>query len=267
MKKIFAVLMSLVLGGSLCACGNGVQTLGENTGKESSGSSVSEEQAVAGEIMKKQSTQEQSSKGQAVEGLQILNDSDHLANCYTKDGYYYLTKDATELEDGTWGTHLMYMDFATKQEVYLCSNAGCKHNTADCPSVFLMNEFPLYASGIFVYGHKLYVLSKESDNEGSVTQDLVVSSDDAAVETEAAKAVLYEMNLDGTNRQKVFTFNAGLTVEDVVLGDESGLYFVTKKLSNTMGEGNNSVTTSTDRKLVFWNKSTPKSGGYLFTEF
>ena len=52
--------------------------------------------------MKKQSTQEQSSKGQAVEGLQILNDSDHLANCYTKDGYYYLTKDATELEDGTW---------------------------------------------------------------------------------------------------------------------------------------------------------------------
>ena len=38
MKKIFAVLMSLVLGGSLCACGNGVQTLGENTGKESSGS-------------------------------------------------------------------------------------------------------------------------------------------------------------------------------------------------------------------------------------
>ena len=259
MKKIFAVLMSLVLGGSLCACGNGVQTLGENTGKESSGSSVSEEQAVAGGIMKKQSTQEQSSKGQAVEGLQILNDSDHLANCYTKDGYYYLTKDATELEDGTWGTHLMYMDFATKQEVYLCSNAGCKHNTADCPSVFLMNEFPLYASGIFVYGHKLYVLSKESDNEGSVTQDLVVSSDDAAVETEAAKAVLYEMNLDGTNRQKVFTFDAGLTVEDVVLGDESGLYFVTKKLSNTMGEGNNSVTTSTDRKLVFWNKSTQKA--------
>jgi len=111
MKKIFAVLMSLVLGGSLCACGNGVQTLGENTGKESSGSFVSEEQAVAGGIMKKQSTQEQSSKGQAVEGLQILNDSDHLANCYTKDGYYYLTKDATELEDGTWGTHLMYMDF------------------------------------------------------------------------------------------------------------------------------------------------------------
>lgn len=259
MKKIFAVLMSLVLGGSLCACGNGVQTLGENTGKESSGSSVSEEQVVAGGIMKKQSTQEQSSKGQAVEGLQILNDSDHLANCYTKDGYYYLTEDATELEDGTWGTHLMYMDFATKQEVYLCSNAGCKHNTADCPSVFLMNEFPLYASGIFVYGDKLYVLSKESDNEGSVTQDLVVSSDDAAVETEAAKAVLYEMNLDGTNRQKVFTFDVGLTVEDVVLGDESGLYFVTKKLSNTMGEGNNSVTTSTDRKLVFWNKSTQKA--------
>lgn len=53
--------------------------------------------------------------------------------------------------------------------------------------MFLMNEFPLYASGIFVYGDKLYVLSKESDNEGSVTQDLVVSSDDAAVEDGSCK--------------------------------------------------------------------------------
>ena len=109
MKKIFAVLMSLVLGGSLCACGNGVQTLGENTGKESSGSSASEEQATGGETMKWQSAKEQSSEGESVDGLQILNDSDHLASCYTKDGYYYLTEDATELEDGTWGTHLMYM--------------------------------------------------------------------------------------------------------------------------------------------------------------
>lgn len=187
-----------------------------------------------------------------------MNDSDHLANCYTKDGYYYLTKDATELEDGTWGTHLMYMDFATKQEVYLCSNAGCKHNTADCPSVFLMNEFPLYASGIFVYGDKLYVLSKESDNEGSVTQDLVVSSDDAAVETEAAKAVLYEMNLDGTNRQKVFTFDAGLTVEDVVLGDESGLYFVTKKLSIRWEKGITASQRQPTENLCFGTKAHKK---------
>ena len=253
MKKIFAVLMSLVLGGSLCACGNGVQILGGNAGKEGNGGSASEEQAAG------QSTKEPSTGEQSIGDLQLLNDSDHLANCYTKDGYYYLTEDSTELADGTWGMHLMYMDFTTKQEVYLCSNAGCKHNTADCPSVFLMDEFPLYSCGIFVYGDKLYVLSKESDSEGSVTQDLMVSSDDTVVETEAAKAALYEMNLDGTNRQKVFTFDEGLAVEDVVLGDDTGLYFVTKKLSNTMGEGNNSVTTSTDRKLVFWNKSTKKA--------
>ncbi len=43
MKKIFAVLMSVVLGGSLYACGTGVQTPGGNTGKESSGSSASED--------------------------------------------------------------------------------------------------------------------------------------------------------------------------------------------------------------------------------
>lgn len=63
MKKIFAVLMSLVLGGLLCACGNGVQTLGENTGKESSGSFVSEEQAVAGGIMKSSRPKNNHQKG------------------------------------------------------------------------------------------------------------------------------------------------------------------------------------------------------------
>lgn len=261
MKKIFAVLMSLVLGGSLCACGTEVQPLGGNTGKETSGSSASEKQATVGNPMKGQSakTKGRSQDGTFTGGLTLLNDSDHLANCYTEDGYYYLTEDPVELADGTWGTHLMYMDFATKQEVYLCSNTGCKHNTADCPSVFGMDEFPLYASGIFVYGDKVFVLSKESDNEGSVTQDFMIGPEGDVAETEAAKAVLYEMNLDGTDREKVFTFDAGLTVEDVVLGNDTGLYFVTKKLSSTMEAGNNSVTTSSDRKLIFWNKSSQKA--------
>ena len=124
MKKIFAVLMSLVLGGSLCACGNGVQILGGNAGKEGNGGSASEEQAAGGGTTAGQSTKEPSTGEQSIGDLQLLNDSDHLANCYTKDGYYYLTEDSTELADGTWGTHLMYMDFTTKQEVYLCSNAG-----------------------------------------------------------------------------------------------------------------------------------------------
>ena len=103
------------------------------------------------------------------------------------------------------------MDFATKQEIYLCSNTGCKHNTPDCPAVFVMDEFPICTSGIFSYGNKIYVLSKGMDNEGAVTQDFY-DPDGQLAETEASQAALYEMDTDGTNRHKVYSFDVGLTV-------------------------------------------------------
>ena len=40
--------------------------------------------------------------------------------CHTQEGYYYLEKETKELSDGSYGSHLMYMDFAALQEVYLC---------------------------------------------------------------------------------------------------------------------------------------------------
>lgn len=239
MKKILAMVMVFVLCCSLCACNASIQNDNE-----------AEENKVSQNDGQGNDESSDTDESQQIGGMKILNDSDNLASCYTNDGYYYLTEDVTKLKNGEYGTHLMYMDFATQQEIFLCSNTGCKHNTADCSAVFLMDEFPIMSSGVFVYKDKLFVLSKEIDNEGAVTQDVSTSFGNEI--TEATQAALYEMNFDGTNRHKVFTFDAGLMVEDIVLGSNDGLYFVTKKLSNTMGKDNNNITTSSDKKLVFW---------------
>ena len=241
MKKLFAMIMVLILCCSLCACNTNTKN---NDGTK--------ENEVLQNNIQGNGSNSDTDKSQQIEGLEILCDSNSLASCYTDEGYYYLTEKAAELKNGEYGTSLMYMDFATQQEIYLCSNTGCKHNTSDCSAVLLMDDFPILSSGIFVYKDKLYVLSKEIDNEGVVSQDWSISFGNEIIETEASRATLYQMNLDGTNRHKVYTFDAGLMVEDIVLGNEDGIYFVTKELSNTMGENNNNITTSSNKKLVFW---------------
>lgn len=202
-----------------------------------------------------------------IENMEILCDSKHLASCYTENGYYYLSEYAVELKNGTYGTHLMYMDFATKQEIYLCSNTGCKHDTEDCPAVFSMDKFPMYSTGIFVYDNKLFVLSKEMDDEGVVAQDLSIHMENEMMETEASQAILYQMNLDGTNRQKIYTFDPGIIVEDVVLGNQDGLYFVTKKLSSEMAKDTYSITTATDKKLLFLDVTSKKAKEVVSLDF
>lgn len=239
MKKILTMVMAFALCCALCACNAGIAD-----------SKETEEMNVLVD------TSQAEDKGQQMKDLKILNDSESLTGCYTADGYYYLTEQAEELKNGEYGIHLMYMDFAAQQELFLCSNTECKHDTAECSAVFLMDEFPIKSSGIFVYKDKLFVLSKEMDNEGAVTQDLSDNLRDETLEMEAVPAVLYEMNLDGTNRHKAYTFDEGLMVEDIVLGNDDGLYFVTKKLSDIMGEDNNYITAAFDKKFVFLDMDT-----------
>lgn len=244
MRKIADMVLIFILCCSFCACSTGTNY-----------NSATEKDNVLHKVKNEEPDNSGKSVNQQMAGLKILNDTETLASCYTDAGYYYLTEDVAELENGEYGAHLMCMDFATKQEIYLCSNTGCKHNTPDCPAVFVMDEFPICTSGIFAYGDKLYVLSKEMDNEGAVTQDFY-DPDGQLAEAEASQAVLYEMDTDGTNRHKVYSFDAGLTVEDTVLGNSEGLYFVTKKLSESTAEDSKSVTTSSGKTLLFWDADT-----------
>ena len=51
------------------------------------------------------------------------------------------------------------------------------------------------------------------DNDGSVSKGMItIGGDGRSVESQPA--VLYRANPDGTDRKKIFTFDAGLTLED-----------------------------------------------------
>ncbi|WP_276947761.1 hypothetical protein [Acetatifactor muris] len=174
--------------------------------------------------------------------------------CNTAEGYYYLCAHPEKLSDGNYGSHLMYMDFASQQEVYLCSNAGCSHDTVECSSVLLYDEFPSYTTLLFVHGNQLYLLSKDNDYDGSSFSSVSYVEDGGETlgyaGDDGAPAVLYRSNLDGTNREKVYTFTSGLMLEDFVLGDENGIYVATKKLT-TEKNGTYTYYNSSERQLLY----------------
>ncbi len=236
MKKLFVLFMIAVLVcSSLCACSSQAGTSGWN---DNAGQSVGAQS----------NTGTQQNAGGSGD-LQLLSNRYGDAACNTENGYYYLTTEPMKLRDGSYGTHLMYMDFAAGREIYLCSTAGCKHDSLDCPAVFSYDDFPITSTIPFVFGDHLYILSREYDNDGSVSKGMItIGGDGRSVESQPA--VLYRANPDGTDRKKIFTFDAGLTLEDKVIGDDKGIYIITKKLSADK-DGNETYTTSSERKLMF----------------
>lgn len=239
MKKLFILFMIAVLVcSSLCACSGQTGTSGKN---DNAGQNAGAQQNTG--------DNGSSSNG----GLQLLSNRYGESACNTENGYYYLTTATKKLRDGSYGTHLMYMDFATDHEIYLCSTAGCKHDSLDCPAVFSYDDFPVSSTIPFVFGDHLYILSREYDGDGSVSQDtMTIGGDGGSVESQPA--VLYRANLDGTGREKIFTFDAALTLEDKIVGNDKGIYVITKKLSADK-DGNQTYTTSSERKLMFLNLS------------
>ncbi|MGN0292720.1 MAG: hypothetical protein ACI4D3_01810, partial [Lachnospiraceae bacterium] len=77
-----------------------------------------------------------------------------------------------------------------------------------------------------------------------------------SVAIENRPAVLYRAEPDGTNREKVYTFDSSETLEDRVIGDEKGLYFIVKKLSSEKTTDGTYMTAS-ESCLVFLD---PKAG-------
>lgn len=125
-KKWIALLLAGLVICNLSACGNGNSDQNISQGNEYS--SIGDQG--------NQNTQA-SDKTNSASGLTSLIHRTGLFNryCSTEDGFYYLTEEDSELADGSYAPHLMYMDYATCQEVYLCSDSSCQHNTEDCTSV------------------------------------------------------------------------------------------------------------------------------------
>lgn len=247
-RKSIAILLTASFLLALSGCGEQNQEAG------ASGQSVAENRGSNGEgVVENRTAAGAADAGSPVGagsagGLRLLTSAD-TEGCSTEQGYYYLTFDAQELSDGNYATHLMYMDFAAGQEIYLCSNAGCSHDTQDCPSVFLWDDFSSASTLLFVWQDALYILSKYPDNDGSMSFSAFGEEGGESAGMDGSAAVLYRANLDGTGREKVYSFDSSLVLEDLVMGDEECLYLVTKEITAEK-EDQNTYFNSTRRRLV-----------------
>ncbi len=265
--RLLALLLAAL---ALCGCGSGgtagggaAGTGGKEAGAQgTTGPAGVEDGKTAGEedrgIAKAgDGRNADAGKGAGAAGeLTFLAGTDMGGGCSTEAGYYYLTEEAAQLADGSYGMHLMYMDFASRREIFLCSTAGCRHDSLDCPAVFSCEEFPALSTRIFVYGDFLYILSREYDDDGTLQTDMTFSAE-GEVQAETRAAALYRADLDGTGREKLYTFDPAFTLEEVVLGGESGIYVVTKKLSADAWD-DAVYTTSAERKLQCFRPETGK---------
>ncbi len=172
----------------------------------------------------------------------MLGSEGSNSHCSTNEGYYYLTESG-QIKGDLYGRHLMYMDYATHQEIYLCSNSSCQHDTENCMAVFSDVGID---SCIFVWQNALYLLDRDYDVDGASGTMMSVGDSNTV---ESKSVVLYRMGLDGSNRTKVYTFEANLTVENSFFGDGYNLYFVTKKIGYKQSSGI-SYAASSERKLI-----------------
>ena len=74
------------------------------------------------------------------------------------------------------------------------------------------------------------------------------------------------MNMDGSGRERIYSFESDATVEDVALSGKDGLYFVTKKLG-TSKSGSGTYTTTSDRQLICLNLKTGKAKSVCSLDF
>ena len=240
-KKFITITMTVIMF-LLAGCTNEQTLEMEETVKTSE-----EQKSNTGDILETK----EDMKNKSIQ-LRVLTDG-NTDGCSNENGYYYINKtDNTELKNGNYAYHLMYMDYAAKKEVYLCSNAGCKHNTEDCTSVISGEmEEPI----IFWYNDYLYLLDRAYDNEGTTSSGYSIGEDGETewgvdLGTQEYPTALYRMNPDGSDRKKVHDFKTKISLESYVMSDGTNLYFIEKALKNEKTDRELSYSTVAEKKLI-----------------
>ncbi len=146
------------------------------------------------------------------------------SNC-TENGYYSAKFLCEDYHDVNY-MNLTYVDFATRREIVLCSDSSCKHDNEKCASYLSWDEF--FVPGVFVNGEYLYLLSTEYDQSGSTSAGSYTAPG-YEPPPETRRAAIYRMNLDGTDRRKIWEAdNVGDVIEELVFGDGENLWFAAK---------------------------------------
>ncbi len=159
-----------------------------------------------------------------------------------ENGYFYI-KRMDEKEN------IMYFDYGLKKEIYLCNKPNCNHDSNKCSSY--LNYFD--ANELFYYNDYLYYLDSSA---GGTT--ISVSFDGTVDDSDQTPSTLYKINLDGTEKRKIFVAPSGtrMAMPFVIKGNILYAYLEKSKVVTT--KGNTHTTNLTERNLVAINLETGK---------
>ena len=158
-------------------------------------------------------------------------------------GYYYI-RNKNSL------SNIKYFDYSAKKEIYLCNKPNCKHDTEECSSY--LNRLEL--NNLFVYNDYLYLIS----GTGHVlTRSLTTGGDGTSTPEVGGKThIIYRMNLDGTNKTKLFEFPSGIEITSNFIFQGNNLYTFFLKNKVIELSKNSFASMETDRELVKINLET-----------
>lgn len=160
-------------------------------------------------------------------------------------GYYYINN-----EDN--GNNIKFFDYSAKKEIYLCNKPNCKHDTKECSSYLNIAE----ANNLFVYNNYLYLIS----GSGSTTiMSATMGEGGTSISEEGGPTpIIYRMNLDGTNKTKLFECPSGVELSSSFILEGNNLYTFFSKNKTVELSKNSYASVETDRELVKINLETKK---------
>lgn len=160
-------------------------------------------------------------------------------------GYYYINNGDNE-------NNIKYFDYSAKKEIYLCNKPNCKHDTKECSSYLNIAE----ANDLFVYNNYLYLIS----GSGSTTiMSASMGEEGTSIpEVGGPTPIIYRMNLDGTNKTKLFECPSGVELSSSFIFEGNNLYTFFSKNKTVELSKNSYASIETDRELVKINLETKK---------
>lgn len=149
------------------------------------------------------------------------------------DGYYRLVHN----DDGE--THLLYTDYSTGQEIYLCNKPECKHKDESCTSYVPFGNI----SELFVYKDHLYFLE--------LTGEVMQLSGNGFASPMKSSPHIYQMDLDGQNRKELCQLEEGYQFEAGNIAFDGNDMYLSISKSDSVETGKNAHMQVTTQKELF----------------
>ena len=149
-------------------------------------------------------------------------------------GFYHIV--FNEASDNG-GTNILYYDYASGKEIFLCDQPQCSHNDESCTSYLGMMGM---SATLFVHGNYVYLLNSESG----------VSMDMGGGSGEFTASAIYRMDPDGKNREKLCDLPSGYMYSDNRLTfDDRCVYIPLSKNENIQVQDNTYMQHATDEAI------------------